>query len=55
MHREHADFLDCCRIERPLARLICSAYECDIGACITFLVREGRELPKGCRRAIEST
>src|SRR5438067_3175237 len=41
MHRELADFLDYCRVERRLAPLTCSAYERDVGACIAFLEREG--------------
>ncbi|HEX3687431.1 MAG TPA: site-specific integrase, partial [Gaiellaceae bacterium] len=41
MHREFTDFLAYCRIERRLAPLTCSAYERDVGACITFLEREG--------------
>jgi site-specific recombinase XerD len=41
MRQELADFLDCCRIERRLARLTCSAYERDADTCIAFLEREG--------------
>jgi site-specific recombinase XerD len=37
MHRELADFLDYCRIERRLAPLTCSAYERDVTACMLFL------------------
>jgi site-specific recombinase XerC len=39
MRRELADFLDYCRLERRLAPLTCSAYERDVGACLTFLER----------------
>jgi site-specific recombinase XerD len=41
MRRELAEFLDYCRLERRLAPLTCSAYERDVGACLTFLEREG--------------
>ena len=41
MHRELADFLDYCRIERRLAPLTCSAYERDVGTCIAFLEGDG--------------
>ncbi len=41
MRRELADFLDCCRLERRLAPLTCSAYERDVGACVAFLERMG--------------
>ncbi|MGH2969806.1 MAG: site-specific integrase, partial [Solirubrobacteraceae bacterium] len=41
MHRELADFLAYCRIERRLAPLTCSAYERDVGACIAFLEGQG--------------
>jgi hypothetical protein len=37
MRRELAEFLDYCRLERRLAPLTCSAYERDVGACLTFL------------------
>jgi site-specific recombinase XerC len=40
MHRELADFLDYCRIERRIAPLTCSAYERDVTTCIAFLARE---------------
>src|SRR5881275_1338145 len=41
MRQELADFLDYCRIERRLAPLTCSAYERDVGTCVSFLEREG--------------
>jgi site-specific recombinase XerD len=41
MRQELADFLDYCRIERRLAPLTCSAYERDVGACISFLEGQG--------------
>jgi site-specific recombinase XerD len=41
MRQELADFLDYCRIERRLASLTCSAYERDVGTCVTFLEGEG--------------
>jgi site-specific recombinase XerD len=41
MRGELADFLDYCRIERRLAPLTCSAYERDVGTCVSFLEREG--------------
>jgi site-specific recombinase XerD len=41
MRRELADFLDYCRLERRLAPLTCSAYERDVGACLSSLEREG--------------
>lgn len=41
MKAELADFLHYCRVERRLADLTCTAYECDVKACLRFLEAEG--------------
>ncbi len=34
MEDELADLLHYCRVERRLAELTCSAYDCDVRACL---------------------